>query len=72
MWVFAATFYRNMPSKKKSKVFRITVGLKMSTKEKLDGNQAPGQCFDGFLCQLVDLWEKTETPKKGSSKKLKT
>ena len=36
---------------------RSTIGLKMSTKEKLDKNRAPGQCYDGFLCQLVDMWE---------------
>ncbi len=38
---------------------RSTIGLRVSTKEKLDQNRAPGQCYDGFLCQLVDLWEET-------------
>ena len=38
---------------------RTTIGLRNATKEKLDKNKAPGQCYDGFLCQLVDLWEKT-------------
>jgi hypothetical protein len=38
---------------------RTTIGLKMATKDKLDNNRAPGQCYDGFLCQLVDLWERT-------------
>jgi DNA-binding response OmpR family regulator len=38
---------------------RSTVGLRESTKAKLDGIRAPGQCYDGFLCQLVELWEKT-------------
>jgi hypothetical protein len=37
---------------------RTTIGLKNSTKEKLDKNRAPGQCYDGFLCQMVELWEK--------------
>lgn len=37
---------------------RTTIGLKMTTKDKLDKNRAPGQCYDGFLCQLVDLWER--------------
>ena len=37
---------------------RTTIGLKTSTKDKLDANRAPGQCYDGFICQLVDLWEK--------------
>ena len=50
-----------------------SIGLKRATKAKLDRNRAPGQCYDGFLCQLVDLWEKVEAgrqdylvdPKKG-------
>lgn len=36
---------------------RTTIGLKKATKHKLDNNRAPGQCYDGFLCQLVDMWE---------------
>ena len=36
---------------------RSTIGLKMSTKKKLDQSRAPGQCYDGFLCQLVDMWD---------------
>jgi len=35
-------------------------GLKNTIKERLNQYQAPGQCYDGFLCQLVDLWEKTK------------
>ena len=38
---------------------RTTIGLRMTTKDKLDENRAPGQCYDGFIWQLVDLWEKT-------------
>jgi hypothetical protein len=38
---------------------RTTIGLKMTTKGKLDKNRAPGQCYDGFMQQLVDLWERT-------------
>ena len=37
---------------------RTTIGLKLTTKAKLDKNRAPGQCYDGFICQLVDLWER--------------
>ncbi len=37
---------------------RTTIGLKIGTKSKLDKNKAPGQCYDGFICQLVDFWEK--------------
>lgn len=35
---------------------RSTIGLRKSTKAKLDKCRAPGQCYDGFLCQLVDMW----------------
>ncbi|MFC1846959.1 hypothetical protein ACFLYS_02750 [Chloroflexota bacterium] len=38
---------------------RTTIGLKQTTKEKLDNNRAPGQCYDGFIYQLVDLWERS-------------
>ena len=38
---------------------RTTIGIKTTTKAKLDINRAPGQCYDGFICQLVDLWEKS-------------
>lgn len=42
---------------------RTTLGLKRSTKTRLDLHKAPGQCYDGFLCQLVNLWEETKTNK---------
>ena len=42
---------------RKSTSKRTTVGVKASTKAKLDQNRAPGQCYDGFINQLVDLWE---------------
>lgn len=35
-----------------------TIAIRKSTKEKLDKNRAPGQCYNGFICQLVDMWEK--------------
>jgi hypothetical protein len=38
---------------------RSTIGLRVSTKEKLDKSRAPGQCYDGFLCQMIDMWEET-------------
>jgi hypothetical protein len=38
---------------------RSTIGIKAVTKAKLDKNRAPGQCYDGFIWQMVDLWEKT-------------
>ena len=37
---------------------RSTIGIKKVTKDRLDKNRAPGQCYDGFICQLVDLWER--------------
>ena len=40
---------------------RTTIGLKMTTKDRLDKNRAPGQCYDGFIGQLVDLWERTNS-----------
>jgi len=39
---------------------KTTIGLKKTTKDGLDKNRALGQCYDGFICQLVDLWEKVE------------
>jgi hypothetical protein len=54
---------------KKSNETRTTVGVKQSTKDKLDRNRAPGQCYDGFICQLVDLWEQSGDPKKGLARK---
>jgi len=48
------------------KTARTTLGLREDTKARLDSNRAPGQSYDGFLCQLADLWEKTysDTPSK--------
>jgi hypothetical protein len=37
---------------------RTTVSIKVDTKARMDKWRAPGQCYDGFLCQLVELWEK--------------
>ncbi len=47
-----------------TKLRRTTIGLRETTKTKLDSNRAPGQCYDGFLCQLVDLWEKNHPDEK--------
>ena len=38
---------------------RTSIGLKKITKARMNKNRAPGQCYDGFICQLVDLCEKT-------------
>ena len=39
----------------------------MKTKDRLDCFRAPGQCYDGFINQLVDLWEQTRTADRRSS-----
>lgn len=36
---------------------RTTVALRKSTKSKLDSYRAPGQCYDGFIRQLIQTWE---------------
>lgn len=36
---------------------RSTIGLRVGTKERLDKCRAPGQCYDGILKQMVDMWE---------------
>ncbi len=38
----------------------ITIRIKGATKVRLEENRAPGQSSDGFIGQLVDLWEKTK------------
>ena len=48
-----------MNNTRKTKEPRTTIGLKQTTKTRLDDNRAPGQCYDGFICQLVDLWEES-------------
>ncbi len=44
---------------------RATLGIKLSTKVRLDKYRAPGQCYDGFICQLVDLWERANQGRPG-------
>jgi hypothetical protein len=41
---------------------RTTVSLNKNTKARLDKWRANGQCYDGFLCELVSLWERTHDP----------
>ena len=35
-----------------------TIAIHANTKDKLDRIRAPGQCYDGFICQLMDFWER--------------
>jgi len=46
-----------------------TIGLKKVTKQKLDKARAPGQCYDGFLCQLVDFWQESHLASKSNESK---
>ena len=34
------------------------ISLKETNKAKLDKYRAPGQSYDGFIYQLIELWEK--------------
>ena len=47
-----------------------TIGLKKATKLKLDKARAPGQCYDGFLCQLVDFWQESHGLRQGERRAL--
>jgi hypothetical protein len=38
---------------------RTTVSVSRNTKSRLDKCKAYGQCYDGFLTQIIELWEKT-------------
>lgn len=46
------------------RTLHTTVDIKVSIKTKLDKNRAPGQCYDGFICQLIDLWEQAKEGRK--------
>jgi hypothetical protein len=35
-----------------------TIAIQKNTKKKLDDNRAPGQCYDGFINELVGYWER--------------
>ena len=45
-----------------------SIAVWKSTKDKLDKNRAPGQCYNGFISQLVDMWEKIGEDKTPSGK----
>ncbi len=47
----------------KTKILRSTVGLTKSTKAQLDKNRALGQSYEGFIRQLIDLWERVKGEK---------
>ena len=37
---------------------RTTIALQKVTKTRMDSSKAPGQCYDGFITELVDYWER--------------
>jgi hypothetical protein len=52
---------------------RTTVAISRTTKARLDRWRAVGQCYDGFLCQIIELWERThKVEDNGNSHDFKT
>jgi hypothetical protein len=39
---------------------RTSISITEKIKCRLDENRSPGQCYNGFICQLVDLWEENK------------
>ncbi len=39
-------------------VLHTTIAMHKGTKERIDSIKAPGQCYDGFIKELVDYWER--------------
>jgi hypothetical protein len=37
-------------------IVHTTIAIQKNTKERLDANRAPGQCYDGFIGELVEYW----------------
>jgi hypothetical protein len=37
---------------------KTTISISRATKARMDKWRTPGQCYDGFLIQIVNLWEK--------------
>jgi hypothetical protein len=35
-----------------------TIAIQKGTKQRLDQSRAPGQCYDGFISELVEYWER--------------
>jgi hypothetical protein len=40
------------------KTIHTTIAIQKTTKERLDNNRVPGQCYDGFITELVEYWER--------------
>jgi hypothetical protein len=43
---------------------RTTISIKSTTKTRLNQWKANGQCYDGFLSQLLQMWEKKKAIEK--------
>ena len=59
--------YEELPVTTDSRTARTTIGLRRITKARLDDNRAPGQCYDGFIYQLIDFWEKNKAKQERAS-----
>ena len=44
---------------------RTTIGVKRSTKEMLDSCRAPGQTYEGFIQEMLGLWEEAGGSRRG-------
>jgi len=44
----------------KNKTLRTSIGLQRTTKDSLDHSKSPGQSYDGFIRQLIALWERMD------------
>jgi hypothetical protein len=42
----------------KQNTSNTTIALQQKTKKMLNDNRAPGQCYDGFINELVEYWER--------------
>jgi hypothetical protein len=64
MWPGKADMPRNAGAQfMTDRKLRTTVSVTQETKARLDRWRATGQCYDGFLSQLVTLWEKHKAAK---------
>jgi len=45
---------------RKREAERTTIGLKRTTKDRLDHSKSPGQSYDGFIRQLIALWDRMD------------
>jgi len=41
-----------------------TIAVHKDTKKRLDESKAPGQNYNGFIAQMLELWERNRAPGK--------